>query len=88
MSYDPKLGIENTYYIMIMQITGSSAIANVNFKDASLVGITFTSQDTEYDFKALDSNLVRNGLSNAIAKGDSVGKLIASYRREGQLTEV
>ena len=88
MSYDPKLGIENTYYIMIMQITGSSAIANVNFKDASLVGITFTSQDTEYDFKALDSNLVRNGLSNAISKGDSVGKLIASYRREGQLTEV
>ena len=73
---------------MIMQITGSSAIANVNFKDNSLVGITFTSQDTEYDFKALDSNLVRNGLSNAIAKGDSVGKLIASYRREGQLTEV
>lgn len=73
---------------MIMQITGSSAIAQVNFKDASLVGITFTSQDTEYDFKALDSNLVRNGLSNAIAKGDSVGKLIASYRREGQLTEV
>ena len=71
-----------------MQITGSSAIANVNFKDNSLVGITFTSQDTEYDFKALDSNLVRNGLSNAIAKGDSVGKLIASYRREGQLTEV
>ena len=73
---------------MIMQITGSSAIANVNFKDESLVGITFTSQDTEYDFKALDSNLVRNGLSNAIAKGESVGKLIASYRREGQLTEV
>ena len=73
---------------MIMQITGSSAIANVNFKDASLVGITFTSQDTEYDFKALDTNLVRNGLSNAISKGDSVGKLIASYRREGQLTEV
>ena len=71
-----------------MQITGSSAIANVNFKDASLVGITFTSQDTEYDFKALDSNLVRNGLDNAVTKGDSVGKLIASYRREGQLTEV
>ena len=71
-----------------MQITGSSAIANVNFKDNSLVGITFTSQDTEYDFKALDSNLVRNGLDNAITKGDSVGKLIASYRREGQLTEV
>tara|TARA_B100000925_G_scaffold50098_1_gene32654 strand:+ start:201 stop:422 length:222 start_codon:yes stop_codon:yes gene_type:complete len=73
---------------MIMQITGSSAIANVNFKDNSLVGITFTSQDTEYDFKALDSNLVRNGLDNAVTKGDSVGKLIASYRREGQLTEV
>jgi len=87
LSYDLKLGIE-TYYIMIMQITGSSAIANVNFKDASLVGITFTSQDTEYDFLAKDSNLVRNGLSNAISKGDSVGKLIASYRREGQLTEV
>ena len=73
---------------MIMQITGSSAIANVNFKDNSLVGITFTSQDTEYGFKALDSNLVRNGLDSAITKGDSVGKLIASYRREGQLTEV
>jgi hypothetical protein len=73
---------------MIMQITGSSAIANVNFKDASLVGITFTSQDTEYDFLAKEEKIVRNGLSNAISKGDSVGKLIASYRREGQLTEV
>ena len=71
-----------------MQITGSSAISNVNFKDNSLVGITFTTQDAEYDFKALDTNLVRSGLSNAISKGDSVGKLIASYRREGQLTAV
>mgnify|MGYP001469801061 CR=1 FL=1 len=75
---------------MIMQITGSSAIAKVNFVNPIKgdVGITFTSQDTEYGFLAKDANLVENGVRNALAKGDSVGKLIASYRREGQLTEV
>ena len=73
-----------------MQITGSSAIAKVNFVNPIKgdVGITFTSQDTEYGFLAKDANLVENGVRNALAKGDSVGKLIASYRREGQLTEV
>ena len=75
---------------MIMQITGSSAIAKVNFVNPIKgdVGITFTSQDTEYGFLAKDANLVENGVRNALAKGDNVGKLIASYRREGQLTEV
>ena len=73
-----------------MLITGSSAIANVNFTNPTKgdVGITFCSQDTEYGFLAKDSNLVENGVRNAYAKGESVGRLIASYRAEGQLTAV
>lgn len=74
-----------------MLITGSSAIANVNFTNPTKgdVGITFcSSKDTEYGFLAKDSNLVENGVRNALAKGDSVGRLIASYRAEGQLTAV
>ena len=76
------------YYGEIMLITGSSAIAAVNFDDTSEIGIKFTSQDTEYKFLAKDVNLVRRGLENTVAKNDSVGRLIADYRKSGQLTQV
>ena len=71
-----------------MQIKGSSAIAQVNFGSNSEVGVTFTSQDKEYMFKATDIDLVRRGLESTIAKNESVGRLIADYRKSGQLTEV
>ena len=71
-----------------MQIKGSSAIASVNFDDTSEVCITFTSQDTEYKFLAQDVDLVRRGLESTVAKNDSVGRLIADYRKSGQLTQV
>ena len=71
-----------------MQIKGSSAIANVNFGSNSEVGVTFTSQDKEYMFKATDIDLVRRGLESTIAKNESVGRLIADYRKSGQLTQV
>ena len=69
-------------------IKGSSAIASVNFEDTSEVGITFTSQDTEYKFLAQDVDLVRRGLESTLAKNESVGRLIADYRKSGQLTQV
>jgi len=71
-----------------MQIKGSSAIASVNFGSDSEVGITFTSQDTEYKFLAQDVDLVRRGLESTVAKNESVGRLIADYRKSGQLTQV
>ena len=71
-----------------MQIKGSSAIAQVNFGSNSEVGVTFTSQDKEYMFKATDIDLVRRGLESTIAKNESVGRLIADYRKSGQLTEL
>ena len=37
---------------------------------------------------AKDSSAVRSGLESAINKGDSVGRLIASYRASGELTAV
>ena len=52
------------------------------------MGITFTSQDTEYKFLAQDVDLVRRGLESTVAKNDSVGRLIADYRKSGQLTQV
>ena len=71
-----------------MQIKGSSAIANVNFGSNNEVGVTFTSQDKEYKFRAPDIDLVRRGLESTLAKNESVGRLIADYRKSGQLTEV
>jgi len=71
-----------------MQIKGSSAIASVNFGSDSEVGITFTSQDQEYKFLAQDVDLVRRGLESTLAKNESVGRLIADYRKSGQLTQV
>tara|TARA_Y100001963_G_scaffold119548_1_gene166806 strand:- start:1379 stop:1594 length:216 start_codon:yes stop_codon:yes gene_type:complete len=71
-----------------MQIKGSSAIAAVNFLSDSEVGIEFTSQDKEYKFLAKDVDLVRNGLESTLAKNESVGRLIADYRKSGQLTQV
>jgi len=71
-----------------MQIKGSSAIASVNFGSDSEVGITFTSQDQEYKFLAQDIDLVRRGLESTLAKNESVGRLIADYRKSGQLTQV
>ena len=71
-----------------MQITGSSAIASINFGSDSEVGVTFTSQDQEYKFLAQDVDLVRRGLESTIAKNESVGRLIADYRKSGQLTQV
>jgi len=39
-------------------------------------------------FKATDIDLVRRGLESTIAKNESVGRLIADYRKSGQLTEL
>ena len=71
-----------------MHITGSSAIAAVNFGENNAVGVKFQSNDTEYGFVAKDSTLVRTGLETAQAKGESIGRLISDYRKNGQLTAV
>ena len=71
-----------------MKINNSSAIANVDFSDNNKVLVQFTTNDTPYEFLAKDSSAVRSGLESAINKGDSVGRLIASYRASGELTAV
>ena len=88
LSHDSKLDVVPLHYGEIMLIKGSSAIAAVNFDETSEIGIQFTSQDTEYKFLAKDVHLVRRGLENTVAKNDSVGRLIADYRKSGQLTQV
>ena len=88
LSHDSKLDVV-PHYGVIMKITGSSAIAHVNFKDDSQVGIIYTSQPKEYMFKATDIDLVTREVTEANAdKNLSVGKLINGYRSSGQLTEV
>lgn len=71
-----------------MKINNSSAIANVDFSDNNKVLVQFTTNDTPYEFIAKDTSLVRTGLESALNKGDSVGRLIASYRASGELTAV
>jgi len=71
-----------------LNIANSSAVASVSFGDNNAVGVKFTSNDTEYGFIAKDQGLVREGLESAIKGGQSIGKLIAQYRTEGQLQAV
>lgn len=71
-----------------MNITGSSAIAAIDFNDSNAVSVQFTSKDTAYDFIAKDATVLRSDLETTIAKGESVGRLIAKYRREGNLQQV
>jgi len=71
-----------------MQIKGSSAIASINFGSDSEVSIEFTSQDKAYKFLAKDVDLVRRDLDRTLAKNESVGRLIADFRKSGQLTQV
>tara|TARA_Y100001970_G_scaffold52148_1_gene65895 strand:+ start:1250 stop:1465 length:216 start_codon:yes stop_codon:yes gene_type:complete len=71
-----------------MQISGSSAIAAVNFGENNAVNVKFQGNDTEYGFVAQNATLVKTGLETTISKGESVGRLIAKYRSEGQLKAV
>ena len=91
-TYRPEMSLNSSlslyYYVALMQITGSSAIAAVNFGENNAVGVKFTSNDTEYGFVAKDATLVRTGLESAISKNESVGKLISQYRTTGQLKAV
>jgi hypothetical protein len=72
----------------IMNIANSTAIESVSFGDNSAVGVRFKGNDSEYGFLAKDQNAVRSALETAIGKGDSIGKLIATLRSEGQLQAV
>jgi len=71
-----------------LNIANSSAVAAVSFGENNAVGVKFTSNDTEYGFIAKDQTLVREGLESALKGGQSVGKLIAQYRADGQLQAV
>lgn len=71
-----------------LNIAGSSAIASVSFGDNNAVGVKYITNDTEYGFVAKDQSLVRSALETAVTKGDSIGKLVASMRTEGQLQAV
>ena len=71
-----------------MQITGSSSIAAVTFGENNAVGVQFTSSDTEYGFVAKDQDAFRASLESTIAGKQSVGKMIATARRSGELTAV
>ena len=71
-----------------MKITGSSAIAEINFTDSNEVGVQFTSQDKEYKFISSDVDALRSELESTLNKNESVGRLIAGYRASGKLTQV
>ena len=77
-----------TTSFLIMQITGSSSIAAITFADDNLVNIQFTSSDKEYGFRAKDMASVQSSVQHAIDTDASVGKVIATARREGLLTAV
>ena len=70
------------------KIQGSSAIAAVNFGENNAVEVQFKGNDKLYGFVAKDSSQLRNDLQSTLERNESVGSLIAGYRKSGKLQAV
>lgn len=88
MRRNKRHSVDNHFFIFKMIINGSSSIAAVTFGDNNAVGVKFTSNDTEYGFVAQNQDAFRGQLEMTIAKEESVGKFIATARKNGTLTAV
>jgi len=73
-----------------LEIKNSSAISKVIFDDTtSIVGICFTSNsDKTYDFYCEKFEDTKTKIIETNSLGESIGKLIHSYRKDGTLEAI
>lgn len=74
----------------ILEVKNSSAISQISFhKDENLVGVCFNySPNKEYLFLCEEFEEVKNEIKKTEYAGDSVGKLINSFRKNGSLSVI
>jgi hypothetical protein len=68
-----------------LEIKNSTAISKIEFNlEKSIVGICYTSNPEKlYEFHCDNLLEVKENLYNAHEKGESIGKLIHSYKKDG-----
>jgi len=73
-----------------LEIKSSSAISKILFnEEESIVGICFTSNtDKTYDFYCEKFEDTKTKLIETNSLGESIGKLIHSYRKDGTLEAI
>jgi len=70
----------------LLEITNSSAISKISFcDDENIVGVCYTSSDRMYEFYCEDISEIQAQITEAHEKGESLGKLIHSLKKEGKL---
>lgn len=74
----------------LIEIQNSSAISKIQFiEDEKIVGIAYTSSsDKLYEFYCENLDEVKTQIQDAITKNESVGKLIYSLRKNGELETI
>lgn len=74
----------------LFKIENSSAISQIEIiEDENLVGIAYTSNlDKKYEFYCENLDSVRTKIEEAICKNESIGKLIHSLRKTGELESI
>lgn len=71
----------------LFKIENSSAISQIELiEDENIVGIAYTSNsDKRYEFYCENLESVKNQIQETISKNESIGKLIHTLRKNGEL---
>lgn len=73
----------------ILDIKNSSAISKIEFNvEESIVGICYTSSNKSYEFFCEDLNAVKEKIQSAIKNEESIGKLVHSLKKNGEIEPI
>lgn len=76
--------------MLTIEISNSSAISKINLlEEENIIGIAYTSNSEKiYEFYCDDFENVKNKIENALQKDESVGKLIHTLRKNGEIETI
>lgn len=76
--------------MLTIEISNSSAISKINLlEEENIIGIAYTSNSEKiYEFYCDDFENVKNKIENTLQKDESVGKLIHTLRKNGEIETI
>lgn len=76
--------------MITLEISNSSAISKINLiEDENIIGIAYTSNNEKiYEFYCDDFECVKTKIQDALQKDESIGKLIHSLRKNGEIESI
>lgn len=76
--------------MITLEVLNSSAISKINLiEDGNIIGIAYTSNSEKvYEFYCDDFECVKTKIQDALQKDESIGKLIHSLRKNGEIESI